>query len=239
VVQFIYIDETGSVGKGAKSQTQLILVGVIVREELVQALGERLNAITMSHLGWIPADFEFKGFDIWNGSGYWSKVSPTVRLAAYEAAMGLLVDLDLVVAYATIDKAKLSSKYGGTKDDSAYLLALQFLLQKINAYLRPGLGVVVADELKEQRLRAIRLVGDLQSWGVGLVPGPKLTSIIDSLHYVSSKDSPGVQMADLVAFAIQRDRGKKDTHADAISGLQRIRSNISDQTRTWREPWPR
>lgn len=59
----------------------------------------------------------------------------------------------------------------------------------------------------------------MQDWGWGgEVPGRQLKTITDSLHFVSSHDSAGVQMADLVAYVIQRRRRK-------------------ERTRTGRRPW--
>jgi len=59
-----------------------------------------------------------------------------------------------------------------------------------------------------------------------------------AVHFVSSRASPGVQMADLVAYVLQRSRGK-ETHPDAQAGLERLRTMVSVRTMTWREAWPR
>lgn len=239
MVTFIYVDETGSVGKGARRQPELSLMALLVPEDKVQVLGQRMQELTLEHLGWIPADFEFHGVELWQQMGHWSAKSYAECIAAYEAVIGLIPELDLGLAHASIHKARLNVKYSGRADKNAYLLALQFLLEKVNAYLRPNdLGIVVADEAKEERLRAVKLVSDLQDWGGGEVPGRKLNQIIDSLHYVESLNSPGVQMADLAVFARQRFHSRLDTHPDAQAGIRRIWSSAAPQMRTWRETWP-
>ncbi len=239
MAQFIYIDETGSVGKGAKHQPLLTLMAVIVDEDKVQDLAAAMQKVTWAHLGWIPADFEFHGVDLWGGTGHWAGKTPTELIAAYEAVIQILVDLDLSIAHASIHKANLHARYGGAADANAYRLALQFLLEKVDRYGNER-KILIADEAKEQRLRAIKLVANLQDWGGqgGEVPGVQLKTIIDTLHYVESQASPGVQMADLAAFAFQRRSNGRDKHPDAIAAIGRINSVVAAQTRTYRWSWP-
>lgn len=236
MAHFVYIDETGSVGTGGKRQPYLTLVAAIVHEEMVQSLGKGLEQVAWDHLGWIPADLEFHGHEIWQGTKYWQNKQPPELLAAYEAAIRLLDDCDVDIAYSSIHKRRLTAKYGGTADANAYRLALQFLLEKVDA-LGPTRKVLVADEAKEQELGAIRMVADMQNWGGGEVPGRRLKTIIDSLHFVPSHASPGVQVADLVAYALQRSR-RKESHLEAQAALDRIMRTVHEHARTWREPWP-
>ncbi|WP_432197101.1 DUF3800 domain-containing protein [Streptomyces sp. bgisy027] len=70
------------------------------------------------------------------------------------------------------------------------------------------------------------------------MPGAKLKTIIDSIHFVSSHASPGVQLADLVAYALQREWNRRDNHPDAKAAIGRITDVINQHTHTWREPWP-
>lgn len=236
MARFVYIDETGSVGTGGRRQPFLTLVAAIVDEERVQQLSAGMEQVAWDHLGWLPAEFEFHGNEIWNGSGHWVSKSPPELLAAYEAAIALLDSCDVDIAHASIHKARLSARYDGAADGNAYRLALQFLLEKVDA-LGAARKVLVADEAKEQELRAIKMVADLQRWGGGEVPGRRLRTVIDSLHFVPSHASPGVQMADLVAYAIQRSR-RRESHPDAQAGLDRIMQKVNERTRTWRQPWP-
>lgn len=237
MAEFVYIDETGSTGRGASKQPYLTLVAVVVPEDKVQPLSREMRRIAIRHVDGLPADFEFHGYQIWDGSGWWSGKEPTELIATYEDVINVLETLALSVVYSTIDKDRLHAKYSGRADEDAYLLALQFLLEKIDRYSSRN-RIVIADEAKEQQLRAIKMVSDMQRWGAGLVPGRTLTTIVDSLHYVRSNASSGVQMADLVAYIIQRSRRNREGHPDAAAALARLRHKIADRTITWREPWP-
>ncbi len=72
MAKFVYIDETGSVGKGASKQPYLTLAAVLVPEDKVQPLARAMREVAFNHLGWLPADFEFHGYEIWGGTGWWS-----------------------------------------------------------------------------------------------------------------------------------------------------------------------
>ena len=211
-------------------------MAAIIDESKVQELRASLEQVAWKYLGWLPDDFEFHGNEIWQGSGYWKGMPPSRLLEVYEDVIDILDVRDVDIGHSSIDKARLTARYDGHTDENAYRLALQFLLEKVD-----GLGssrkVLVADESKEQELRAIKMVSDLQKWGAGEVPGRPLSTIIDSLHFVSSRASPGVQMADVVAYALQRAR-RREPHRDARKALRRIATKISDHTRTWRDPWP-
>jgi hypothetical protein len=238
MAQVVYIDETGSVGRGGRSQPYLTVVAVLVSEHRVRSLGEAMRKMAVHHLGALPHDFEFHGHEIWNGTGPWAGKRPPELIAAYDEVIDLLQQLDLSVAHSSIDKALLHDRYDGMADMNAYRLALQFLLEKIDL-LDTQNKIIVADEAKEQQFRAIEMVADMQQWGTGEVPGRTLNTVIDSLHFVQSCASPGVQMADLVAYVLQRSRRMSEGHPDATVALSRLRDLVTDRTVTWREPWPR
>ncbi|WP_337062444.1 DUF3800 domain-containing protein [Kineococcus sp. G2] len=237
MAKLIYIDETGSVGKGAKKQPLLTVVGAVVDESKVRPLAEAFRKIARKHLGYVPADFELHGNEIWNGTGYWKGKSPVELLSVYSDAIQVLKDLDIGIAHASIRKERLNSRYNGEFDTNAYLLALQFLLEKLDRYSMDN-KIVIADEQKEHELRAVSMVADLQDWGNGPVPGRKLETIIDSIHFVNSRLSPGVQMADIVAYALQRKWNSWDKHPNARAALSDMVDIVDQHVLTWRVPWP-
>ena len=238
VAQLVYIDETGSVGRGAKSQPLLTLAAAVVDESKVQSVAEHFRGVAIDHLGTIPTDFELHGHEIWGGRGHWSGHHPETLIAVYEQAISALDVLDIDVASASIHKQRLHDRYNGVMDDNAYVLALQFLLEKIDIFQRDEYKILVADEAKEHQLRAIGMVANLQDWGRGEVPGRKLETVIDSMHFVTSHASPGVQLADLVAYAIQRRSNTPESHPNAAAAITRIHETIVEHTRTYRQVWP-
>ncbi len=237
VADLVYIDETGSVGKGANKQPLLTLAAVVVHEDKVQPLAEAFRKLAWKHLEWLPADFEVHGNEIWNGTNHWVGKTPSELIAIYEDAIAILSLFEIDVSYASIHKQRLHQRYGGGADNNAYLLALQFLLEKLERTYSSN-KILIADEQKEHQLRAVKMVADLQDWRGGQVPGAKLRTVIDSMHFVSSHASLGVQLADLVAYALQRKWNAWNTHPDAQAAINRIVAVIVSHRYTWREPWP-
>lgn len=240
MAKFVYIDETGSpTGDPTKPKHRFLqLVAAIVGESEVRGLGQSLKKVARDHAGVLVGQFEFHGVEVWHGQNLWSGQTPPELLAAYKAVIDLLDLHDVDLAHATIDRLELHRKYDGGADHNAYRLALQFLLQKVHQNIA-GLKIVIADESKEQELKAMRMVADLQEWGGGVVPGPAMPTIIDSLHYVRSHASPGVQMADMVAYLLHRRRLRAtESHPEAQSARQSMLGTIGDHTQTWRERWP-
>ncbi|MDR6611235.1 DUF3800 domain-containing protein [Leifsonia sp. 1010] len=239
MAQLVYIDETISNGED-RLPKYLTVVGVAVEEDSVRALAERMRAVVHHHLGWLPHDFEFHANELWGGGGYWKGKSPTELLAVFDDVIKVLLDLDIFVVHATIDIPALHQKYLGHFDDNAYLLALQFMLEKLDSY-RAGqpLRILIADQTQEHQLRATDMVGEMQ-WRPlgGEVPGRLLSTVIDSIHFVDSKSSPGVQLADCVAYIIHRNRRTAYEHPAAKAAVQRLSAEIDSKTRTWRAAWP-
>lgn len=245
MADLVYIDETGSAGRGAKQQPNLILVAVVVNEAVVRSLGERMRRIAATHLGDDRRGFEWHGVEVWNGRDGWGGKTPTERLRAYEDILGLLEELNIWVGHSTIRKEPLLRTYGKSMSDDAYLLGLQFLVEKVDACKSTGerqSRILIADEAKQHQLNAIGMVSDMQAIGAGRVFGSwqkrPLVSVIDSMHFVDSARSPGVQLADMVAFIRHRSELSTQGHPDADASVQRMVEMINKATRTWREPWP-
>jgi hypothetical protein len=121
----------------------------------VQPLSEAFRQIAWKHLQWTPSNFELHGNEVWNGKNHWEGKTPDELIAVYEDSIGVLAQLDIDVAYASIHKERLHARHGGAADNNAYLLALQFLLEKIErSYSRNK--ILIADEQKEHQLRESR-----------------------------------------------------------------------------------
>ena len=76
-------------------------------------------------------------------------------IAAFEASMDALKSLFVDIVHSSINKAELHHNYSAAADANAYLLALQFLLEKIDAFGNQN-RIVIADEAKEHQFRAIK-----------------------------------------------------------------------------------
>jgi len=236
MAKLVYIDETGLNEKGANKQPLLTLVAVIVDEQTVKPLRDSMKQIVSNYIELVPFEFEYHAYDIWHGRNLWTGQSNTKRLEVFSKLVKLLDEHDIRLSHATINKEKLHKRYGGSADKNIYLLALQFLLEKINNL--SDNKIIIADESKEHELKAVKMLSDLQDWGSGEVPGEQLKTIIDSLHFVRSFQSPGVQLADIIAYLLQRSRLESQHHPEADKAIEEFSSIIWSHCVTWRQEWP-
>jgi len=244
-VWLAYIDESGNTGRRLDDPDQPVhwLVAVLVPEENVLDLTHAVEAlVSMKRTdGLVP---ELHGSALFGGDGPWAGVRPIDRVVIYGSALGLLAQHDCVVAYASIDKRKLTP--GTTASTTPHLLALQFLVEKLDAFLVQQQdplrqrALLVADETQEHEAFAIGVVAAMQARGEGVVPGRLISRVIDTVHFVRSEDNRGVQLADLVAYALNRiDRVKwRPTRPGDVALMQMLSEHVNPLVRTYRSRWP-
>lgn len=137
-----YLDESGNTGTRLDDPDQPIhyLAAVIVREDRISDMAERLHALADA----APTSerlVEYHGDQLFHGSGPWQGVSPSRRASEYAKALSVMRDVDAGVAHASISKPLLVGS------QNPHLLALQFLTEKIEHWLRSQ-----TDELSQRAL---------------------------------------------------------------------------------------
>ena len=115
--------------------------------------------------------------------------------------------VEAMVSYASIDKPNFADR---GFDRSPHLVALQFLTEKIQKWVKgqahplANRVLLVADENHEQEQYAIDLILDMQAqggpFGHSLGLAVPLDNFVDSIYFARSERSRGIQLADLVAF---------------------------------------
>ena len=120
--------------------------------------------------------------------------------------MGLLKKHEMPILWGAIDKAELAKKYSNPyrHDDLAFLLCVERVEWWFNKSARDEAGILIADETEpkdeKQHKKSLRYYRRVQiPWSQS-----KLTHIIDSIHFVSSEETWGVQLADVCNFFIKR-----------------------------------
>jgi len=242
-----YLDESGNTGKRLNDPDQPIhlLAAVMVREDRLREMADRLNDLADAAPTSEPL-VEYHGDQLFHGTGPWQGTSPDLRIREYSKALSVMSEVDAGVAHASINKPLL---VGG---QNPHLLALQFLTEKIERWLRrqrdelSKRALLVADHNHEHDEYTFDLIQEMQAVG-----GPvgeyerlniSLDHIVDGVYFADSERSWGIQLADLVAFVLNRSerirRSPGNPRSDRAIRMLR-QEHISPQCRTWRELWPR
>lgn len=242
-----YLDESGNTGMRLDDPDQPIhfLAAVMVREDCVREMADRLDALADAAPTSEPL-VEYHGDQLFHGSGPWQGTPPHLRISEYSKALAVMSEVEAGVAHASINKPLLA---GG---QNPHLLALQFLTEKIERFLRGRVdelsqrALLVADHNHEHDQYAFDLIQRMQTEGgpIGEHRGLNvpLDHIVDGVYFAHSERSRGIQLADLVAFVLNRSerirRSPGNPRSD--SAIRTLRQeHISPQLRTWRELWPR
>ena len=240
-----FVDESGNTGNKLDDPDQPLHVisAVMVPESQLDPLRAAFDAVAEAHgpEGWT----EFHGADLYSGSDCWLGVKPQARIDAYAAALAVMDTVEVHIAHASINKARLGAKYAWP--ESPHVLAMTYLAQKFDDYiggwkeLDRQRALIVADQTQEheafviERVDAMRRLGD-PFWG------KRLKRVAESVYFVESQNSPGVQLADLIAYALNRrfrirkvghPRGRGDAALEEL-----YEDLIAPHIRTWRECWP-
>lgn len=169
-MEFCYLDESGNTGRRLDDPGQPVhlIAAVLVREDRVRIMAQQLDALARSAPTIVPL-IEYHGNELFGGTGAWKGVLPRQRIGEYAKALRVLEAVDATVIHASIDKPNLAElEY---QDPNPHLIALQFLTEKLERWMRgrqhelSQTVLLVPDENHEQEQFSIDLIHQMQASG--------------------------------------------------------------------------
>lgn len=238
-----YIDESGNTGRRLDDPDQPIhwIAAVLVPETRVAGLTQHLDAIVSAALPAAP-EAEVHAAELHGGDGAWRGVNPVDRVAVFDAFLDALPQFECTVSYASINKPALMARNYGTPG-TPHLLALQFLCEKVEAFLARQAdpmrqrALLIADETHEHERFAIEQLKRQQQGRGGEVPGIQTAHLVDNIHFVRSQDSRAVQLADVVAYVLNRGSRLPASHPSRLA-YNRFEASIDKVRAEYRHTWP-
>jgi hypothetical protein len=203
-MDLIYIDESGNTGSRKDPDQPIHLIaGLIVHESRIRPIEDQIDQIAQQHFpeACLQDGFELHGADLFSGKGCFKGIAPAVRVQAIADVLKALADNEAKIGWAAADKLRVRSGW------HPHRLAFVLLIERLELHLRnaESLGLIVADENKEVEQR---LIDDLNVYkrsttGFGWRP-IRIRQIVDSIHFVQSKNNRLIQCADLIAYFVLR-----------------------------------
>lgn len=203
-MKFIYLDEAGNTGRKVDaSQPYHILAAIIVDAEKVRKVESDVRALSDKHFntnGRI-GKIEFHGYEIRSGKGPFKGMRPENRIEIMQEIITIIKNNNLSLGYVIIDKMKNKT------NKHPHELAFLFMVERVQDYLAVNncLGLLIADENDDVEQRLIENLDRYKtvstSWGWRPT---KIDNIIDSVHFVASKNNWLIQLADISAFNLLR-----------------------------------
>ncbi len=206
-----YVDESGD--PGLNGSRYLLLGGAALFEGQWARSKDLLDEVRVTCTPTakpVPRELHFKdirqGLDEYRG---WSEAQRGAIIAsACNVARGFLPsELRFFVAFA--DKAEWLGANPGLTGDDLYAVLFEELCSRFDLFLRrryasgaPSKGMVIVDPHKEALSKALRANHAAQR-----VQGnrwSRVYNLIETLFFLDSHESPGLQLADLCAYGVWR-----------------------------------
>lgn len=197
-----YVDESHSRG--------VYYLGALLCPEaeaipLATALDAVVEQAAWDH-GHIAPDAELHGYDIFQGKGDWADLKHKVRarIDVYAKALQAIADRDVKVILRGVDRNRLKARYG-ENHDHPHSITLTHLIEQVDIFAKGNndLALIIADECEgqDQYQRNLRTYRTAGTWGY---KARKITTVVDTMHFASSRASRLLQAVDLVAFLYHR-----------------------------------
>lgn len=177
-------------------------------DQLARKMHDLMQEVASENPGRINGSAEFHGSDLWGGKGIWRNLErgERYRFALADRAIEIITSTDLTILLQGIDRKLLVQRY--SLPESPHKLALTFLIEKIDRHFENAgtYGLVICDHVgsssEDAQYRKDFL--ELQMSGTGGNSPRKISRVVDTLHFVQSKESRLIQAMDLVVFIHRR-----------------------------------
>lgn len=207
-----YLDDSGSDDKSRFA----IVSAVLVYHPLFYQI-ESVAGMVIGDL--IPEDrmnefLEFKATDLFQGHGVFEGIQKEKRLAAMFSLMHEIRRFRIPVIYSAVDREELGRLAASSAlvSSDPIIVSFRMCLLGIQSWLEAHHGIgelalLICDDTQKKGLKD-NLRSTFRFLRTKKLPpewtDPRLKNIHDDLYFGDSRDSIGIQMADLCAFVIQR-----------------------------------
>ncbi len=145
---------------------------------------------------------ELHAVPIFHGTGDWARGAPPLRAGVFTDALAVLAACQLEVIARGVNLSRFARRYQG----DPFRWEFSNLLERVNERLRAvnEYGLVIADQQNQHRKLLQSDVANGKAFGTGGYRNQRLTRVLDTAHFVDSRLSRLVQLADVVAFVLRR-----------------------------------
>ncbi len=213
----LYVDESGD--PGPSGSAFLILGAASLFEGKWLALERDLRHLIDRYFPALPKPTEIHLAELRKGKGPFRALTPVQRQALLTDFCQLALSLlptELTMFTVIADKPHWFASNPGKSGDDLYAEMFEQLSSRFDLYLRrrfaegaPNKGIIIADPHKESLSDAIKTNQRLfqrhgNRWDV-------LYNLIETVFFLHSHESPGLQLADLAAYGLWRLVTAKDS----------------------------
>ncbi|HEY3295539.1 MAG TPA: DUF3800 domain-containing protein [bacterium] len=177
----------------------------------------------------LPADFELHACEIWHRKGvHFRNLSMHDRVNLIQGAAEIIDRHKCEIVYGRCPKSKLA-KYSSPAHPHwcAALICLERIARVCTR--NNALAVVVADQNLEVQDMVKDVVSHYRHHGPPFGPAQNLQCITDNVHFMDSRGSEHMQLADVCTWLIARNERRANGIDPALAQAHKlVRQNVSD-----------
>lgn len=207
----LYVDESGDTG--IKGSDHLVLAGAALFEGKWRWIRGDLEKLLEKYFPLAAGrPRELHSAEVRKGRGPYSLLTPSQRSDLLTEACGLLTGLkqnEVCLFTIVVDKKWWFFQNPGKSGDELYIEMFEDLVTRFDYYLKrrhqegqTSKGLIVADPRHEAFCRALKSA--LNRFQASGTRWASLENVIETVLFLESHESPGVQLADLASYALWR-----------------------------------
>lgn len=203
--------------------------GILVDADQVAIIEQRLDAIAAELSSFFNKpridNPEFHGVAILQQKGDWARFDLDRLIDTVDGALSVIEEADVEVVAHGFDLPRFAEKYGTERDPHPW--AFSNTLERVNERLKVygERAIVIADEHSvKDRLR--RDFEAAKRYGTSGYRRQTFTQLVDTVHFVDSRLSRAVQLADLVAYVRRRRAMGPERDRRAEAAMVRLYAHI-------------
>lgn len=221
-----YLDDSGTKDKNRSFQ---VLSAVVIKDDLFSNI-EILAAASVEM--WIPQDKqdqflekfeEFHASELFGGYGPFEGIDQTIRFEMIHALLNLIQSQKLTVIYGAVNKKLLANQMWASASpiDICFRICAEAIEQWLTTDGKEEFALLIADDFEKQQkaelkksFRQLRKPIRPPQWTL-----PKLEHVHDAMYFGDSKDSIGIQLADLCSYFILKHLEGGDRAAEGFYNI--------------------
>lgn len=206
----LYVDESGDTGP--RGSQHLLLGATAIFEGRWSYIDADLQALIARYFPSPPRPSELHCTEIRGGRGAFAGLTRAQRTALLTDFCALATaqnPSDLRMFTVVVNKADWFAANPARPHKEIYFDAFEQLVSRFDLFLKrrhaqgqPSKGIVVIDYASTAMVAALRAL--LARYQAGGNQWSKLYNVVETVMFLSSHESPGLQLADLASFAVWR-----------------------------------
>jgi hypothetical protein len=207
-VYLAYADDSGT---GDKKDPYQLLTAIIIEDKNFTTMevlcGAAIEALVPEHR--LPEFEEFHAADLYYGCGVFEGVAQKERFAVIQLLLTAVKTYGIGIVYGAVNKTKLAKRLYGSAHplDVCFRICIEGIEQWAGSWITHEMAILIVDDCTDKKLKdTLRDSFRELRKRVRSINSAEKTAwhLHDDMYFGSSKDSVGIQLADLCSYFIKK-----------------------------------